>query len=161
MALLYRVNLGTYTRFHTTIALKINIPKTATINNTIFTLSFSKSTPAPDYDIIVTGLSPETPISALDTCQFDTDQVEFLSSQAVLNKFQSLVIEAGAPISTTKFTSLVREFINHNAYVPGSYLHLVFSNEGVPIISTSTSAFLFHTFHEDVNKRPKLWIEWS
>ena len=161
MVLIFRLNGIKYVRYHTTIALKINIPKTAAIKNTIFTLTSQSKKITPDYDIIVRGLSPETPISALDTCQFNGDQVEFLSSQARWNEFQSLEeIEADVPMSIT-LTNLVREFINHNAYVPGTFLHLVFSNGSPPKTSSSIPTLQFHTFHEDINKRPKLWIEWS
>lgn len=141
-------------------AFKLDIPKKATIEKTVFTCTIAESATIPSYEIFFRRSSPTNTLEFLKTCEFKS--VLKLANLYKVWDFFEQEVEAGVEISSTKIKSLVQNFIDHKDYTPGVYFQLVILNSLLQNKKQSNvETFKCINQNDNMKKRPRLYIEWS
>ena len=139
-------------------AFKINIPKGAIITKASFECIIA-TTGLPEYTVKFGFAPPSESLTFLQTCEYKN--ISKLASTLASWNLSSIHprIKVGATVSMTELQVLLQEFVNDDAYTPGTYFQLVIFEESFQNLISVQKYFRCHAVRQDA-WRPLLQVEW-
>lgn len=155
---MFRNRNGGFNKVFNAMAFKINIPKGATVTKASFECTIGE-TGLPEYTAKFGFVHPSESLKFLQTCEYKS--ISKLASTSVSWNLSSIHphIKVGAILSMAELQVLLQEFVNDDAYTPGTYFQLVIFEESFQKRMSVQNFFKCYAFRED-EWRPLLQVEW-
>ena len=158
--LLYKPQENGNNKVYNSWAFKINIPKGAIITKAVFTGTTSMASDLPSYNVVFRYVLPTHTLDFLRTCEYRDKNK--LSREYAMLRFDTDHIKINVKFSMDNLIiNLIQGFVNDASYTPGTFFQLVALYVSNPQFLQQANFIKCYNFHDDLTKRPTLYIEWS